>query len=277
MGEFCELPSWREADRLILDGYDRREAGDGTGAVRLWLAAWASFLRAMDESRVDDLDDFDDQVSGYGYVPHSLGRNLANEVWDGVYADRQSIAAGLPFTTAFLSRFETHEGYVTEEVRRVHGLLHARAGRLGDADTLFRRWLSEDPQWGWGWIHWAACYTYGAPEEMSDDARSVEILEQGAAVPDLRDARDVLQELADQLLFVGREVEAEAVQRRRDALPDEEPYEDELCEVPSEPKVAAPRIRVSPPGGEPLPVGKVGRNEPCPCGSGKKSKKCCGR
>ena len=272
----CELPSWLEADRLILDGYDRREAGDGPGAIRLWLAAWASFLPAMDESRVDDLDDFDDQVSGYGYVPH-WSSDLANGVWDAAYEDRQSIAPGLQFTTAFLSRFETHEGYVTEQVRRVHGLLHARAGRLGDADALFRRWLSEDPQWGWGWIHWAACYTYGAPEEMSDDARSVEILEQGAAVPDLRDARDVLQELADQLLFVGREVEAEAVQRRRDALPDEKPYEDELCEVPSEPKVAAPRIRVSPPGGEPLPMGKVGRNEPCPCGSGKKFKKCCGR
>ena len=24
-------------------------------------------------------------------------------------------------------------------------------------------------------------------------------------------------------------------------------------------------------------VGKIGRNEPCPCGSGKKYKKCCGR
>ncbi|WP_409254330.1 SEC-C metal-binding domain-containing protein [Bacillus sp. SCS-153A] len=24
-------------------------------------------------------------------------------------------------------------------------------------------------------------------------------------------------------------------------------------------------------------AGKVGRNEPCPCGSGKKYKKCCGR
>jgi len=119
-----ELPSWREADRLILDGYDRREAGDGTGAVRLWLAAWASFLQAMDESHVDDFDD-----SEYGYVSH-WASNLANEIWDGVYEDRQSIAAGLHFTTAFVGRFETHEGYVTEEVRRVHGLLHARAGRV---------------------------------------------------------------------------------------------------------------------------------------------------
>jgi preprotein translocase subunit SecA len=28
---------------------------------------------------------------------------------------------------------------------------------------------------------------------------------------------------------------------------------------------------------EPQPIGKIGRNDPCPCGSGKKYKKCCGR
>ncbi|NLC12153.1 MAG: hypothetical protein GX767_07880, partial [Firmicutes bacterium] len=27
----------------------------------------------------------------------------------------------------------------------------------------------------------------------------------------------------------------------------------------------------------PITVKKVGRNEPCPCGSGKKYKKCCGK
>lgn len=30
------------------------------------------------------------------------------------------------------------------------------------------------------------------------------------------------------------------------------------------------------PQGEPVRVDKVGRNDPCPCGSGKKFKKCCG-
>jgi uncharacterized protein YecA (UPF0149 family) len=27
---------------------------------------------------------------------------------------------------------------------------------------------------------------------------------------------------------------------------------------------------------EPKPLDKIGRNDPCPCGSGKKYKKCCG-
>jgi uncharacterized protein YecA (UPF0149 family) len=30
------------------------------------------------------------------------------------------------------------------------------------------------------------------------------------------------------------------------------------------------------PQGTPVTVSKIGRNEPCPCGSGKKYKKCCG-
>ncbi|MDZ4131727.1 MAG: preprotein translocase subunit SecA [Dethiobacteria bacterium] len=38
---------------------------------------------------------------------------------------------------------------------------------------------------------------------------------------------------------------------------------------------AAPQGR--PPKPEPVSVDKIGRNEPCPCGSGKKYKKCCGK
>jgi len=30
-------------------------------------------------------------------------------------------------------------------------------------------------------------------------------------------------------------------------------------------------------GGQPAVKQKIGRNEPCPCGSGKKYKQCCGR
>ena len=39
-------------------------------------------------------------------------------------------------------------------------------------------------------------------------------------------------------------------------------------EAPEIPKVAVPVVRDQP---------KVGRNDPCPCGNGKKYKKCCGK
>ena len=40
---------------------------------------------------------------------------------------------------------------------------------------------------------------------------------------------------------------------------------------------AVPASRPSSSKPQPVTVEKVGRNEPCPCGSGKKYKKCCGK
>ena len=95
----CELPSWLEADRLSSTA-TTAAGGDGPGAVRLWLAAWESFLPAIGETGVDDFDDFDDQVSGYGYVSFWAG-DLARAVWDAAY-EVANCCPGLRFTTAFL-------------------------------------------------------------------------------------------------------------------------------------------------------------------------------
>jgi preprotein translocase subunit SecA len=51
--------------------------------------------------------------------------------------------------------------------------------------------------------------------------------------------------------------------------------------VARDPRFGAPSIAASPAGSidKPAPLShpKVGRNDPCPCGSGKKYKKCCGK
>ncbi|MBU0491191.1 MAG: preprotein translocase subunit SecA [Chloroflexi bacterium] len=46
---------------------------------------------------------------------------------------------------------------------------------------------------------------------------------------------------------------------------------------PATPRRPAAQPVAAAAGGAPQPTGKVGRNDPCPCGSGKKYKKCCGR
>ena len=51
-----------------------------------------------------------------------------------------------------------------------------------------------------------------------------------------------------------------------EALPGSRPKDERVTNAPAE-EVTQP-IRVGP---------KIGRNQPCPCGSGKKYKKCCGR
>ena len=65
--------------------------------------------------------------------------------------------------------------------------------------------------------------------------------------------------------------EAAAPQRRGD----EEEHQDE---APPNPSRDGPRLILpSSNAPRPKPNANVGRNDPCPCGSGKKYKQCCGR
>jgi preprotein translocase subunit SecA len=43
------------------------------------------------------------------------------------------------------------------------------------------------------------------------------------------------------------------------------------------PRLIIPTVNPNGPGAKPRPNTVVGRNDPCPCGSGKKYKQCCGR
>src|SRR5262249_24597588 len=61
----------------------------------------------------------------------------------------------------------------------------------------------------------------------------------------------------------GRGIYSSRAPLRAPRFEDEEEYEDDWFD---EPPVAQPAVRAAP---------KVGRNDPCPCGSGKKFKKCC--
>jgi hypothetical protein len=67
--------------------------------------------------------------------------------------------------------------------------------------------------------------------------------------------------------------------RRRIRLPQDEARPRELAfEPPAELPFDLPADEIDEAGDQPASSGvRVGRNEPCPCGSGKKYKKCCGR
>ena len=74
--------------------------------------------------------------------------------------------------------------------------------------------------------------------------------EKGLAVEQVRDRRDMLERLADVCEEQGRKGEAAELRKQ------------------AKRSAAVAATRVTKP--------KIGRNEPCPCGSGKKFKKCCG-
>ena len=85
------------------------------------------------------------------------------------------------------------------------------------------------------------------------------------AATELYDRLGALERLIDLGLSLGDAYKAEEYEKEYRSI--REPDE------PGPQKVSLPAA----PGGTITKGRKIGRNEPCPCGSGKKYKKCCGR
>jgi hypothetical protein len=191
------------------------------------------------------------------------------------------------FCRTFIERFARLDELMVENFKRALADSLLRLG-CGPTDALYSQWLREDPQWGWGWIGWSDDSYLFAPEGLANPDRAVELLLEGLQVPGVRDRRDMLERLVDLCEELGRTKDiADAVKELR-----------ELDMQPVPPALAGrhSNLRASPlfesTGSRPLAddatgsedvdlplrgnsTRRVGRNEPCPCGSGKKYKKCC--
>ena len=173
-------------------------------------------------------------------------QDLEDGLWNAGLEDRQFLTARIAVCEEGLRRFPAEDALMTENRRRALAESYFELGESGKAEALYRDWLQADPRWGWGWIGWSD--GYGFLRKVRDWPRAEQILREGLAVDLVRDRLDILERLADVCDEQGRK--GEAAQLRKEAKR----------------SVAAPKVTRP----------KIGRNEPCPCGSGKKFKKCCG-
>ena len=95
----------------------------------------------------------------------------------------------------------------------------------------------------------------------SEDIERALALGQEGAMQETRHRRPLITDSARDMSWM------KGFHKTAPAYEPEEAYEEDLLEDPPSEYVPAPLRRSAP---------KVGRNEPCPCGSGKKFKKCCG-
>ncbi|OHD72451.1 MAG: hypothetical protein A2W19_14010 [Spirochaetes bacterium RBG_16_49_21] len=151
---------------------------------------------------------------------------------------------------AFLDFFFEIDDNLYENARRAIAESYYELGNREKADLLFERWLEEDPAWGWGWIGWSDCYYLGYRKEKNYQ-RAEEILLRGLKVSNVRDKEFLFERLEGIYNDTGEE---EKLIEIKNQIRDHE-------------KNSILQSGVS--------QTKVGRNDPCPCGSGKKYKKCC--
>jgi hypothetical protein len=286
-----DVPSFERLDDRMQAGYDQLAAGETVAACRTWLTAWADVRGLLDKAGLASIAAFDARFRGSQSLFNWL-QDLETELWNAGLQDGEFLTARIALCEEGLRRFPAEDALLTENWRRALAGSYAELGDTAKMEGLYRAWLAADPGWGWGWIGWADCYRL-ARRDRQDLGRAEQLLLEGLAIPAVRDRPDLVDRLADLYDEQGRAADARAVRRatRRPAPTVA------TVDVRAEGRVLRQKTTLTF-GGEGLPLKqlsdviadlqdpalpvsarrqKVGRNEPCPCGSGKKFKRCCGR
>jgi len=288
---FPDQPSFEKLDDKMQAGYELLRTSGAVAACRLWLEAWDDGLRLLDRAGIESIEAFDERFRGTQSLFNWI-QDLESELWNAGLEDRQFLSARIALCEEGLRRFPSDDELLVENRRRALAESYYELGDTGKAESLYRERLAADPCWGWGWIGWSDCYRF-TRTERKDLQRTEQILREGFSVADVRDRADLADRLADVCEEQGRD--AEGAEFRREAKRSAAAVEVSR-NISSTGKVLRQQTQLHF-GGEGLPLSelsnvtarmrgttspapitrqKVGRNEPCPCGSGKKYKKCCG-
>lgn len=288
---FPDKPSFERLDDKMQAGYDLLASGRAAAACRPWLDAWTDVLRILDKTGFQSISGFDERFRGTQSLFNWI-QDLEGELWNAGLEDRQFLTARITVCEEGLRRFRADDDLMTENRRRALAESYYELGETDKAEALYREWLNTDPRWGWGWIGWSDCYRF-TRTELRDLNRSERLLREGLSIADVRDRPDLAERLADLYEEQGRDQEAKEfrhqAKRRATAM-------ETTLDVSAGGSVLRQKTTITF-GDEGLPLSemsnadailrgtssqvtvgrqKVGRNEPCPCGSGKKFKKCCG-
>jgi len=288
---FPDQPCFELLDDKMQAGYYLLVSGGATAACRTWLDGWNDVLRILDKSGMQSIHEFDERFRGTQSLFNWI-QDLEDELWNAGLEDRQFLTARIAVCEEGLRRFRTDDELMTENRRRALAESYYELGETASAEALYRGWLNLDPHWGWGWISWSDRYWF-TRTECRDLNRSEQLLREGLAIAEVRDRPDLVERLADLCEEQGRNEEAKEF--RREAKRSTAAMETSL-NVSSAGTVLRQKTTINF-AGEGLPLSelsnvatmlrgtsssvttgrpKVGRNDPCPCGSGKKFKKCCG-
>ncbi|MCI0664173.1 MAG: SEC-C domain-containing protein [Acidobacteria bacterium] len=289
---FPDEPSFEMLDDKMQTGYELNESANVEAACRIWLEAWDDVLHLFDKSGCQSIAEFDERFLGTQSLFNWI-QELKIELWNAGLNDRQFLTARIAVCEAGLKLFDPEDELLMGNCRRALADSYFELGETGKADGLYREWLNTDPQWGWGWIGWSDCHRFTCRESVNLH-KAEELLQEGLSIAGVRDSQDIAERLADLYEDQGRVDEAKEIRQQAEK---NSPEIQQTIEIFPGAKVVRQKT-ISTFGDEGLPLSelpklanlfrassapvtgrrqKIGRNDPCPCGSGQKFKKCCAR
>lgn len=241
-------------DELFKEGYALNLKNDSVGCCEKWLQAWDMIKTLFVEGIAEDIFDLNSKYKWKQY-PSNYVQYLEMELHNAGIEDKAYHRKRIDFCQELLQWSGTDELLISN-TRIALAEAHYSIGDESGGEQLFKEWIREDPDCGWAYSGWSDCCRYDV--SVIENKKVEEILLAGYERSGLRDREYVIE----RLITLYEEM-------------------DESEKVKEFKKIFASLQRALPkdskiPISTPAKSEKNGRNSPCPCGSGKKYKKCCG-
>ncbi|MEN3005242.1 MAG: SEC-C metal-binding domain-containing protein [Dehalobacterium formicoaceticum] len=242
------MDKYKLIDEKICTGYKLLKDKQTTKACDVMLDAWEDIKTVMDDDAIQDLPTLSSKYKWTEFIMNYV-QDLEADLYNAGLDDPKYFSKRIQYCEEMLKISGDSDELLIENTRRAIAESHYALGNKIECDRLFQMWLANDPAWGWGYIGWSACYQFGINNIGPDYRKAEEIISIALSQKNLRDRDDVVDRAIDIYTSLGNDQKA--------------------AELKKELKTVSRNTPVS--------VIKIGRNDPCPCGSGKKYKKCCGK
>jgi tetratricopeptide (TPR) repeat protein len=184
-----------------IDKEDRaQKAGNSIEACEYGLTVWDNLLKLMEVLQANSVYELDEAHATI-YDLLYWATCFADELQNACFIDKSFEEKKLNFCEAYT---EMHRDMLDEKVRNLGNIRasladsYYRMGKSEKADSLFRKWLDAEPDWGWGWIGWSDYYWLWEFTDVKKDIdKAKRILMEGLSNPTVADKTALEQRLKD--------------------------------------------------------------------------------
>jgi len=241
-------------DELFKEGYALNLESNSVDCCEKWLQAWNMIKTLFEEGTAKDVFDLNSKYK-WKQFPSNYVQYLEMELHNAGIEDKAYHRKRIEFCQELL-RWSGTDELLINNTRIALAEAHYDVGDESGGEQLFKEWVLEDPDCGWAYSGWSDCCRHNS--NVIENEKAEKILLAGCERSGLRDSEYVIERLISLYEEMGKSEKVKEFKKIFASLQNA---------LPKDSKTSSPT---------PAKSEKVGRNEPCPCGSGKKYKKCCG-
>ena len=252
---------------LLIDRTDHRLLErTNTDVLEVWGGTWVDIKNIMDKHGISDIESFDNIFGGTQSI-YNWSMDYDMEIGNAIVENLEFTQTRIDFCNEYIERYKDKNEHNIKEMMRSIARSYFQIGNTDIGEELLSKYLKNDPRWGWGWIEWSDQYYLYADNGIKDADKAIRILKQGLDVKGLNDRGYVLDRLHYIYIDMDMQDEAEEVMKEKNQIGSKKQVPHSTSFITEDSDINNHYVSGK----------KIGRNNPCPCGSGKKHKKCCGK